>query len=375
LQAILRRANVSRVLASIRQHPGTSRADLARSLNLTRSSVSDAVQSLLRLGLVREGGRGQLATSGRKPRQLLFARDFGQIIAVDLGGSTLRAAVVNLNGDILCRTQAPAEPQRLEKQLVGAVTRMLGHPRALRPLAIGIGVAGTVDQASGIVYDAPALQRSRWNVIAPLRTVTRLPVVLDNDVNLAGLGEQWRGAARGRKNVACLSVGTGIGAAFIIDGRLYRGARGLAGEAGHLYQHSEIPSHAYDTFGDLELQAAGFGIARRARISPDGHDARAVFRAAERGDPVSLAIVDHAATQIGIAVGNIISLFDPEVVVLLGGIGLGQVDRILPRVKEVIRHITPPGSRDQVAIVAGELGDDAVLIGAACAGQRALGLP
>lgn len=375
MQAVLRRPNVSRVLALIRQQPGASRADLARSLNLTKSSVSDAVQSLLRLGLVQEGGRGQLATSGRKPRQLLFARDFGQIIAVDLGGSTLRTAVVNLNGEILARTQAPVEPPRLEKQLAGAVARMLRHPRALRPLAVGIGVAGTVNQAKGIVYDAPALHRSGWDIVAPLRAVTRLPVVLDNDVNLAGLGEQWRGAARGRRNVACLSVGTGIGAAFIIDGRLYRGARGLAGEAGHLYQRPEIPSHPYDTFGDLELQAAGYGIARQARISLNGHDARRVFRAAERGDPVSLAIVEHAATQIGIAVGNIISLLDPEVVVLLGGIGLGQVDRILPRVQEVIRRITPPGSRDEVAIVAGELGDDAVLIGAACAGQRTLGLP
>lgn len=321
-----------------------------------------------------EGGRGQLATSGRKPRQLLFARDFGQIITVDLGGSTLRAAVVNLDGEILARSQTPVEPRRLERQLGEVVAQMLKHPRALRPLSVGIGVAGTVDQASGLVYDAPALQRSRWNVTAFLRPVTRLPIVLDNDVNLAGLGEQWRWAARGRRYVACLSGGTGIGAAFIIDGHLYRGARGLAGEAGHLYHRPEMPPHPFDTFGDLELQAAGFGIARRGSISPDGHDARPVFRATERGDPASAAIIDHAATQIGIAVGNIISLFDPEVVALLGGIGLGQVDLILPRVQQVIRRITPPGSRDQVAIVPGELGDNAVLVGAACAGQRTLGL-
>lgn len=391
MQVVLKRANVTRALALIRQHPGISRAELARALHLTKSSVSDAVQNLLRVGLVYEGGQGHITTSGRKPRQLVFARDFGQIIAIDLGGTTLRAAVADLDGTILARTQDTIDRWHLEDQLADTVAKMLAHKRAARPVAIGIGVAGTVDRTGGTVLDAPALERSSWNIMGCLRTVTSLPVALDNDVNLAALGEQWRGAARGHRNVVCLSIGTGIGAGLIIDGYLYRGARGLAGEAGHLYQHPEGPAQAYDTFGDLELQAAGFGIAQRAkkslvwatsrksdvsdpRIPLEAADAHAVFLAAEKGDRPSVEIIEHAATQIGIAVGNIISLLDPEVVVLLGGIGLGQVARLLPMIRGVIRRITPPVSRDQVVIVGGELGDDAVLVGAACAGQQMLGL-
>lgn len=344
-----------------------------------------------------DGGEGQSTATGRKPRRLVFAQGYGQIIAVDLGGTTLRAAVVDLDGAVLARAQEPVHRRLLEDRLARIIGRMLAHEKVGRPLAIGIGVAGTVDRARGIVLDAPALERSHWDVIGAIRTASSLPVALDNDVNLAALGEQWKGAARGHANVACLSVGTGIGAGLIIDGQLYRGARGLAGEAGHLYQRSVGPEQAYETFGDLELQAAGYGIARRAQevlapaasrhppapasaggeISPPrsrAADAQPVFLAAEEGDRRAAEIVEHAATEIGIAVGNIISLLDPEIVVLLGGIGMGQAPRLLPTIRDVVQRITPPGSRGQVAIVGGELGDDAVLIGAACAGQQMLGL-
>lgn len=392
MEAALARTNVRRVLALIREHPGISRAELARTLHLTKSSVSDAVRSLIGAGVVFDGGRGHTATTGRKPRQLVFARNFGQIVAVDLGGTTLRAAVVDLDGAILARAQEPVDRRHLEDTLTRLVGRMLTHEKVGRPLAVGIGVAGTVDRVRGIVLDAPALERMDWDILGVLRAVSVLPVALDNDVNLAALGEQWKGAARGHANVVCLSVGTGIGAGLIIDGRLCRGARGLAGEAGHLYQRPGSPEQTYETFGDLELEAAGYGIARRAQeaLAPAAArgvsageaslhpsrsaDAHPVFLAAEKGDRVSAEIVQDAATKIGIAVGNIISLLDPEIVVLLGGIGLGQAPRLLPAIRDVVRHITPPGSRGQVSIVGGDLGDDAVLIGAACAAQDMLGL-
>jgi predicted NBD/HSP70 family sugar kinase len=379
MEAALARANVRRALALIRERPGISRAELARALHLTKSSVYD-------------GGRGQTSATGRKPRQLVFARSFGQIVTVDLGGSTLRAAAVDLDGTILAQAREPVDRRHLEDRLTRIVGRMLAHEQVRRPLAVGIGVAGTVDRVQGIVLDAPALARANWDIFGVLRAVSALPVALDNDVNLAALGEQWKGAARGHANVVCLSVGTGIGAGLIIDGHLYRGARGLAGEAGHLYQRPGRPEQIYETFGDLELEAAGYGIARRAQeaLAPTASrgvsagestsrpqrsaNAHSVFLAAEKGDRASVEIVQNAATKIGIAVGNIISLLDPEIVVLLGGIGLGQANRLLPAVRDVVRHITPPGSRGHVTIVGGDLGDDAVLIGAACAAQDMLGL-
>ena len=351
---------------------------------------------------MRERGRVHTSTAGRKPRRLFFAGAFGQIIALDLGGTTLRAAVVDLDGTVLCRVQEDANPSLLEAQLARLIRRMLAERTARRPLAVGIGVAGTVDRQQGIVLDAPAFERQDWPLAAVLHAAVlqppggALPIVLDNDVNFAALGEQWRGAAQGRANVVCLSIGTGIGAGVIVNGRLYRGARGLAGEVGYLYQRPDAPVRAYDTFGDLELQAAGVGITRRALQarenplslaappygaagdvdgSPDGADgARAVFLAAEAGDTISTGIIDQAAIQIGIAVGNVVSLLDPEMIVLVGGIGLGQAPRLLPAIREVVRRIAPPVAREQVAIVGGELGDDAVLIGAACAAQEMLGL-
>ncbi len=389
MEAALARANVKLALALIRERPGISRTELARALHLTKSSVSDAVQSLIAAGMVYDGGRGHTAATGRKPRQLVFARGFGQIVAIDLGGSTLRAAAMDLDGTILTHAREPVDKPHLEDRLTRIVGRMLAHEKVRRPLAVGIGVAGTVDRGQGIVLDAPALARANWDICGVLRAVSALPVALDNDVNLAALGEQWKGAARGHANVVCLSVGTGIGAGLIVDGHLYRGAHGLAGEAGHLYQRPGRPEHTYQTFGDLELEAAGYGIAKRAQeiLSPTASravssgvrpqrsaDALAVFLAAEEGDRASVEIVQTAATRIGIAVGNIISLLDPEIVVLLGGIGLGQAHRLLPAIRDVVQHITPPGSRGHVSIVEGNLGDDAVLIGAACAAQDMLGL-
>lgn len=395
MQAVLGRANVRTTLTHIRRRPGISRVELAHTLHLTKSSVSDATRSLIRVGLVRERGRVKTSTAGRKPRRLFFAADFGQIIALDLGGTTLRAAVVGLDGRVLRRVQEPADPPQLDAQLARLTRAMLADRSARRPLAVGIGVAGTVDRSRGLVLDAPAFARNDWPLAGLVRAAARqaagaeLPIALDNDVNYAALGEQWRGAAEGRANVICLSIGTGIGAGVIVDGKLYRGARGLAGEAGYLYQRSGVPADAYDTFGDLELQAAGIGITRRARGLTSSMDepaaqgartrterdgAHAVFLAAEAGERGAAGVIDHAATQIGIAVGNVVSLLDPEMVVLVGGIGLGQAPRLLPAIRDVVRRIAPPVAREQVAIVAGELGDDAVLIGAACAAQELLGL-
>lgn len=396
MDTVLGRTNIRRVLALIRERPGISRSELARTLHLTKSSVSDAVQWLIDAGLVYDGGQGQTTAIGRKPRRLVFAQGYGQIIAVDLGGTTLRAAVVDLDGTVLARTQEPIHRRLLEDRLTRMIDQMLTHDTVGRPLAIGIGVAGTIDCDRGIVLDAPALERSNWDVTGAIRSAADLPVALDNDVNFAALGEQWKGAARGHANIVCLSIGTGIGAGLIINGQIYRGARGLAGEAGHLYQGSAPPDQAYDTFGDLELQAAGHGIARRAQdsIAPASSnpappasssskspsplsraaEAEPVFLAADEGDRAAALIVEHAVAHLGIAVGNIISLLDPEMVVLLGGVGLGQAPRLLPAIRDVVQRITPPGSRGRVAIVVGALGDDAVLIGAACAAQQMLGL-
>jgi glucokinase len=247
-------------------------------------------------------------------------------------------------------------------------------------LGVGVGAPGPLDTARGIVLLTPNLG---W-VDMPLRALvaegTGLPTELDNDANCAVLGEWWQGAARGARHAIGLTIGTGIGGGLILDGRLYHGASDVAGEIGHTTIDTEGRRCKCGNYGCLEAYASGPAIAMRAveALGTDGRStlpsyvggdlsritAQTVYQAAHDGDDLALEVVRETARFLGAGVGNLINVFNPEVVVICGGVTLAGDSLFHPLEREVARRAFRPAVQ-ACRIVPGELTGSAGVYGAA----------
>lgn len=301
------------------------------------------------------------------------------VIALDLGGTKLAAALVNRNGQVLKFASKPSDVsgrQPCLEQLIACARRAQQWARS-QAVAIGVSVPGLV-RRDGTVW-APNLPG--WNrvpVARHLGRATGLPLVVDSDRNASVLGETWRGAARGASDAIYLIVGTGIGAGIVSGGRLVRGADELSGCAGWL----AFSDHRLDSMGRdfrprgvLESIAAGPAIAAAGAAALDRPAAttREVLAAARRGHPGAHRVVEQAALYLGLAVANLISLFNPQVVVLGGGVGASGETLLAPLRRTALRWAQPLAAR-RVKIVASRLGGRAPLLGMARIAWDSLGI-
>lgn len=377
--------NCVAILELLRDRGPLSRADIARQLGLNPASVTRIVDELRAKGLVLERipkdppRRGV----GRPPSAIAFNAQARLVAGVDLGGTFARTALLDLGGSFLRRASARSEPgpngfvalrQLLEELLASA------DPRGPQPGAIVIGVPGVVRPAQGMVVSAPALGWRHFPLKRRLEAHFGLPVIVENDVNLHALGEQWKGAGQGSAHLACVFVGTGIGAGIIVNGELYRGATCCAGEIGYFVPDVAYLGQAFRGFGCLEQLAAGFGLARRGRQavlcgdgagiraragSPENLEAMHVLGAARDGDPTARRLVEEAERFLALALVNLTCVLNPEVIVLGGGIvEAGVLD--LARIEAWVGQAVPVPPR----IVVSALGSDAGLLGAVALALR-----
>jgi glucokinase len=303
------------------------------------------------------------------------------VVGIDLGGTQLRVAVADDRGRLRTVVREPTEAQRGRRhvidRIVRAVARALeedGTP-AGRVSALGIGLPGPVDPAAGLVI-SPANLPGFHNV--PLNRIlsreTRIRSFLHHDAHLAALGEHRRGAARGASELIYVTVSTGIGAGLILRGELYAGAHGIAGEIGHIVVQAGGPRCRCGNDGCVEAIASGTGIAQAAaRLAPENHDsllhgmamptAADVVRAARRGDELATRILDNAGRYLGIALGTLINLFNPQVIVL-GGSVLKAGSLLTRPMRRSMIESSWPSSRKGLRIMPPKLGDDVGLIGA-----------
>lgn len=305
------------------------------------------------------------------------------LLAVDLGGTKVAAARLAARGEILQRLEEPTNQQG-PRPLIAQMARMLRSltPAGERPYGIGVGIPAVLEPETDRVIWAPNLQGWRdVDLSGGLRDELEqheLPVVVEYDGHTAVLGEWWRGAARGYRSVAMIIVGTGIGGGLILDGRLYRGHNRLAGAAGWFALTSDAGAAdpRGQSIGHWESLAAGPGIARRAlaglgehpesslmALPADRLSARQVFEAARAGDEFAGQVVADTARLIGLGVANVVSLANPEIVVLGGSVG--RQPELLPLVKEVALRWAQPASAASVVIRSSQAGTDAGLYGAA----------
>lgn len=281
------------------------------------------------------------------------------VLAVDLGGTKVAAALVSVRGRILARVNEPVDTSSAE----AAVEQIVRIARALRSRsefsAAGIAIPGLV-RRDGTVW-APNLPG--WDAMPLarlLRARLRVPVTVESDRNAAVLGEAWRGAARGKQDVIVLIVGTGIGAGILSGGRLIRGAHELSGCAGWMVIE-EKRDEMTKRVGGLESLIAGPAIGRIAGGSSTSVD---LAEAARRGDAKARKIFQRVGERLGAALANLISLFDPEAIVLTGGVS-SAADLFLEDAKRTARELGQPLSAPRVDITVTSLGADANLLGAA----------
>lgn len=303
-------------------------------------------------------------------------------IGVDVGGTKIAAGLVSARGEIIARQRELIQKGRGDgltpaKQIGAMVSslRSVARGRGFGVAGCGVAVPSFVNRTSGEVRWAPNIDGWKdFPLGRLLEDWTGLPITLDYDGSAAVLGEQWVGAAHGASDVALIIVGTGIGAGFIFDGHVYRGASGLAGGIGWSCLESEaIGEPLFAAGGFLETMAAGPGIARRfclqqraagVVVAPPDVTARDVFDLASAGNAVALSVMRDTARYIGMAVANLVSTLNPEVVVLGGGVGR-HLGPYLDGIRDIVRQTAQPQAMKESKVVTSALGDDAGIVGSA----------
>jgi len=303
------------------------------------------------------------------------------VLAVDLGGTKLAAALVDRNGKVLTRKSVNVDRSSAlapVKQIVELARELVGG-KSLRGkvAAAGVAVPGLV-RRDGSVW-APNLPGWKKMALARrLKSALGVAVVVESDRNAAVLGEAWRGAARGKSDAIVLMLGTGIGAGILSGGRLVRGAHELSGCAGWMVVTDEHGPEV-QRVGQLESLAAGPAIARAAKkelargkgglleeIPAETINAYQVAEAARRGDIVGIEVYLEAGRLLGYGVANLVSLFDPEIVVIGGGLA-GASDLFLDALRKGMKERAQPIAGKKVNVAVSRLGGDANLLGVAWA--------
>ncbi len=310
-------------------------------------------------------------------------------LGIDIGGTNLVVGSVAEDGSVLRAmgteaTHAEAGATAVVDRLVALAERAIAQTRREVPgaeiVGVGVGAPGPLDTKSGVVLLTPNLG---W-VNMPLRQIIHdrlgLPAALDNDANCAVLGEWWVGAARGARHAIGITIGTGIGGGLVLDGKLYHGASDVAGEIGHTTIDTEGRRCKCGNYGCLEAYASGPNIAMRAIEALEagaesrlpglvGGDlqkitAQTVYEAAQGGDELALEVVNDTAKFLGAGIANLLNIFNPEVVVVCGGVTLAGDHLFVPLRREVARRAFKPAVQ-ACRIVPGELINTAGVYGAA----------
>ncbi len=352
-QAEMRSINRSAVLEYLRLAGSASRTEMAEHLAISLPSIVRISDDLIQAGLVQPNGEKQ-PSRGRGRDMLELNTSGNLVITIDLGGSHISGALVNLGGRILHSyhdNKVWSSGEKNFQVLADFLLSIIAQSKQAqgRLLGIAIGVPGILESCSGTVKLAPGLAWKDFSLLRRLEELTTLPVYLENDVNLAALGEHWFGAGQGVRDMVMIAIGTGIGAGIILDGKLHLGHSEASGEIGYMLPGLEFLNHKYPGFGALESVASGKGIAERANrkyaaLHPGGLKPRLqsadVFTAAREKQAWALEIVNTTIDYLSLALANVIVCFDPELVVLGGGIA-GSSGMLIEPIRKRLSGVIP----------------------------------
>lgn len=380
---LMRRLNSALVLQTIREAGSASRAEIREATGLSKPTVREVVEFLLRTGYVTEAATGERDGPGRpgpRARVLTFRADLGHVLGIDVGANKILVHLADLSGTILAterrRTRSARGAPTVLRTVRSAADKALGAAGVDREnlMAVAVGTPGVVDPASGRIALAPQLPG--WEGLELGQTLGRsfpCPVLVENEVRLSVLAERWRGAAQGIDNAVYVQIGVGIGGGILIGGELYRGADGAAGEIGYLPYPDAGP--LADGPGPFEHAAGGSAFARLGREAaatdegtllrrlaggdPDAVDAEIVFAAASQGDNAARAIVAELTQRLANGVAAIVAVLNPATVIVGGGLSRAGPALLEPLERRVVERVPVPPP-----IVLSSLGEESVALGA-----------
>jgi glucokinase len=304
-------------------------------------------------------------------------------VGVDIGGTKVMAGVVDGSGTALAVEQRPTRGNDVRAVEDTIVDLVAGFARSWDVAAVGVGAAGFVDASRSVVMFSPHLDWRKEPLRARVAERVRVPVVVDNDANTAALAESRFGAGRGHRFVLCVTMGTGIGGALVLDDRVYRGAHGMAGEFGHIQVVPQGHRCPCGNRGCWEQYASGNALVREAREfvaasspmarrlgelcggDPAALDGPHVTQAAREGDPLALELLADVGTWLGLGLAGMAAAFDPGCIVVGGGLSAAGELLLGPTRQAFSRSLTGRGHREEPVIAAALLGPQAGFIGAA----------
>ncbi|QES47645.1 transcriptional regulator [Streptomyces venezuelae] len=367
-QSSLHRANLERVVRAVRLAGSLTQAEIARTTGLSAATVSNIVREL------KDGGTVEVtptSAGGRRARSVSLSGDAGIVIGVDFGHTHLRVAVGNLAHQVLAEETEPLDVDASwvdgfdrAEHLVGRLIEDVGTVRE-KVIGVGLGVPGPIDVEAGTLGSTAILPG--WAGINPREELSRrlgVPVYVDNDANLGALGELVWGSGRGVKDLAYIKVASGVGAGLVINGQIYRGPGGTAGEIGHITLDESGPVCRCGNRGCLETFAAARYVLPLLQGShgPELTMERVVELARE-GDPGCRRVITDVGRHVGSGVASLCNLLNPSRVVL-GGSLADAGELVLAPIRESVGRYAIPSAARQLSVLTGSLGARAEVLGA-----------
>lgn len=310
-------------------------------------------------------------------------------IGIDLGGTNISAGIVDENGNILVKASTPTMNGRAAEDIIDDMSGLCSKLMEELKLevndieSIGVGMPGTMDKKKGISIYANNLNFDNVNVVEEMGKRINLPCYIENDANCAAIGENVCGVAYGSKNLIYITIGTGVGAGIIINGKVFDGSFGGGGEAGHMVIVAEGEECTCGRKGCWEAYASASALRREGRIAAakypnskiydlvDGNikliDAKTVFDAADLGDEIALEIIDKYIKYLAIGLVNLVNIFQPEAIIIGGGV-CAQGDKVIKPLIEILNEKVY-GKELKTKISIATLGNDAGIVGAAMLGK------
>jgi predicted NBD/HSP70 family sugar kinase len=354
---LLRELSEQAILGTIFREGPITRPEIAARTRISKPTVSAVVERLVDARLVQPAGE-RPGRRGRTPIAYVVDSAAGFVVGVDLGSTVLRVAATNIYGELLHEEEL--ETSTGAKAVGDQITAAVEHidrelSRRHGPLlAIGVSTPGVVDPATRRVTSLAyhVSNSGALDSLSKLEARFRVPVLVDNDVNVAAIGEKWRGLAATVPTFVFVTIGAGVGMGIVIDNELYRGFHGAAGEIGYLPLAADPFDEQHRRLGGLEdeIGAAGILSAYNRAAQTPAESARAVFERARQGDMAAHDVIENEARRIGLAIATVCAVVDPGLVVLGGRIG--SAPELLPPIRGTVSRLLPLPTRIEISALA-----------------------
>jgi N-acetylglucosamine repressor len=367
----IRSLNQSAVISAIHRHGRISRSDLAAELRLSPAAVTAITSTFITQGLVYEAEQGTSTTVGRKPILLEIDYDHAFVFGAKISSAAVTTVLANLKAEVVGSRTDPLDRQDLETVLatIKKATANLQDSQGILPgklIGVGVNLPGIIEHGSGRVHHSPLLGWYDVSFADHLREQLGLPVLVENDVNALAAAEAWFGYGRRHDSFLVLTLGRGVGLGIIVDGGVYRGPRGGAGEFGHI---TLTPVHRQGAApGTLESFLADSALLARARQRiggfPEGAAPELLTQLANEGVPAALKLLEEAGAVLGLALSYLVNIFAPAAIILSGE-GVRNAPYLLPSAQTVLKAHSFGDLAETLELIVDSWGDDAWARGAA----------